>query len=183
MNIRNADSPITLYIQHPIPIPAPGDKNKPTLKPLKLTKKEQEMCISDYVLYSRLKNIQLDLFLIDLDKFTLDKTISRDFMSDRYGGSNIACFPTIGREKLEHHGRDNFMYMNMRYHPHAPQVPGAPGLYTRFRTSDIHDRRVHTSNEGGILLLELIPHLDPMVKVLRLRAYLQSDGEEDRASA
>jgi len=87
------------------------------------------MCVSDYVLYSRLKNIQLDLFLIDLDKFTLDKTISRDFMSDRYGGSNIACFPTIGREKLEHHGRDNFMYMNMRYHPHAPQVPGAPGLY------------------------------------------------------
>ena len=42
LNIRNADSPITLYIQHPIPIPAPGDKNKPTLKPLKLTKKEQK---------------------------------------------------------------------------------------------------------------------------------------------
>ena len=39
LNIRNADSPITLYIQHPIPIPAPGDKNKATLKPLKLTKK------------------------------------------------------------------------------------------------------------------------------------------------
>lgn len=39
LNIRNADSPITLYIQHPIPIPAPGDKNEITLKPLKLTKK------------------------------------------------------------------------------------------------------------------------------------------------
>ena len=39
LNIRNADSPITLYIQHPIPIPAPVDKNKATLKPLKLTKK------------------------------------------------------------------------------------------------------------------------------------------------
>ncbi|OSD07803.1 PRP3-domain-containing protein [Trametes coccinea BRFM310] len=42
LNIRNADSPITLYIQHPIPIPAPGDKTQATLKPLKLTKKEQK---------------------------------------------------------------------------------------------------------------------------------------------
>ncbi|KAI8969442.1 pre-mRNA processing factor 3-domain-containing protein [Trametes punicea] len=42
LNIRNSDSPITLYIQHPIPIPAPGEKNQATLKPLKLTKKEQK---------------------------------------------------------------------------------------------------------------------------------------------
>lgn len=39
LNIRNNDSPITIYIQHPIPIPAPQDKNKTALKPLKLTKK------------------------------------------------------------------------------------------------------------------------------------------------
>ena len=39
LNIRNNGSPITIYIQHPIPIPAPGDKNKTALKPLKLTKK------------------------------------------------------------------------------------------------------------------------------------------------
>ena len=42
LNIRNQGSPITIYIQHPIPIPAPGDKNKAALKPLKLTKKEQK---------------------------------------------------------------------------------------------------------------------------------------------
>ncbi|EEB93120.1 hypothetical protein MPER_08271, partial [Moniliophthora perniciosa FA553] len=42
LNIRNADSPITIYVQHPIPIPAPGDKNKVALKPLMLTKKEQK---------------------------------------------------------------------------------------------------------------------------------------------
>lgn len=40
--IRNSDSPITIYIQHPIPIPAPGEKNKVGLKPLMLTKKEQK---------------------------------------------------------------------------------------------------------------------------------------------
>ena len=38
LNIRNAESPITIYVQHPIPIPAPGDKNKVELKPLMLTK-------------------------------------------------------------------------------------------------------------------------------------------------
>ncbi|TDL18683.1 PRP3-domain-containing protein [Rickenella mellea] len=42
LNIRNADSPINIYVQHPIPIPAPGDKNKQELKPLKLTKKEEK---------------------------------------------------------------------------------------------------------------------------------------------
>ncbi|KAF8180386.1 small nuclear ribonucleoprotein hPrp3 [Pholiota molesta] len=42
LNIRNGDSPITLYIQHPIPIPAPDEKNKVELKPLMLTKKERK---------------------------------------------------------------------------------------------------------------------------------------------
>ena len=39
MNIRNDASPDTIYVQHPIPIPAHGDKNKVALKPMKLTKK------------------------------------------------------------------------------------------------------------------------------------------------
>ncbi|OJA09072.1 hypothetical protein AZE42_06766 [Rhizopogon vesiculosus] len=34
LNIRTDDSPVTLYIQHPIPIPAPMDENKVGLKPL-----------------------------------------------------------------------------------------------------------------------------------------------------
>ncbi|THU89178.1 hypothetical protein K435DRAFT_865582 [Dendrothele bispora CBS 962.96] len=97
----------------------------------KLTKKEEEMRLSDHVLHTRLKDIQLDLFPIDLDITTLNTTITRDFMSDRYGGSNIACFPKISKEKIRRHGYNDFMYLNMRFHPHAPQVPGAPGLYFR----------------------------------------------------
>ncbi|KAG5723246.1 hypothetical protein E4T56_gene347 [Termitomyces sp. T112] len=42
LNISTPDSPITIYIQHPIPIPAPGAKNQIELKPLMLTKKEQK---------------------------------------------------------------------------------------------------------------------------------------------
>ncbi|KAA1468113.1 PRP3-domain-containing protein [Dentipellis sp. KUC8613] len=42
LNIRSENSPITIYVQHPIPIPAASDKNKPSAKPLMLTKKEQK---------------------------------------------------------------------------------------------------------------------------------------------
>ncbi|KAG0697900.1 pre-mRNA processing factor 3-domain-containing protein [Suillus ampliporus] len=42
LNIRTQDSPVTLYVQHPIPIPAPMDENKVGLKPLMLTKREQK---------------------------------------------------------------------------------------------------------------------------------------------
>ncbi|KAF9059772.1 pre-mRNA processing factor 3-domain-containing protein [Rhodocollybia butyracea] len=42
LNIHTSDAPITIYIQHPIKIPAPGDKNKVALKPMMLTKKEQK---------------------------------------------------------------------------------------------------------------------------------------------
>lgn len=38
-NIRNSGSPITMYVQHPIPIPGHGEKNIVALKPLMLTKK------------------------------------------------------------------------------------------------------------------------------------------------
>jgi len=42
LKIWSADSPITEYVQHPIPIPAPWDKNAMALKPLKLTKQEEK---------------------------------------------------------------------------------------------------------------------------------------------
>jgi U4/U6 small nuclear ribonucleoprotein PRP3 len=42
LHIRDNDSPITYYIQHPIPLPPPGDKNKVESKPLKLTTKEMK---------------------------------------------------------------------------------------------------------------------------------------------
>jgi U4/U6 small nuclear ribonucleoprotein PRP3 len=42
-NIRAGDSPITLYVQHPIPIPAPWDKFAVEVKALKLTKKVRAM--------------------------------------------------------------------------------------------------------------------------------------------
>jgi U4/U6 small nuclear ribonucleoprotein PRP3 len=46
LNIRTQDSAITIYVQHPIPIPAPGDKNKVALKPLMLTTKVRKSLFS-----------------------------------------------------------------------------------------------------------------------------------------
>ena len=42
LHIRTANSPINIYVQHPIPILAPGEKSKVQLKPLMLTSKEQK---------------------------------------------------------------------------------------------------------------------------------------------
>ncbi|KAJ4468294.1 pre-mRNA processing factor 3-domain-containing protein [Lentinula aciculospora] len=42
LHIENSESPITIYVQHPIKIPPPGEKNKVGLKPMMLTKKEQK---------------------------------------------------------------------------------------------------------------------------------------------
>ncbi|QRV82045.1 U4/U6 small nuclear ribonucleoprotein Prp3 [Ceratobasidium sp. AG-Ba] len=39
-HIRSHDSPITMYVQHPIPVPAPWEKNEMAIKALKLTSKE-----------------------------------------------------------------------------------------------------------------------------------------------
>lgn len=41
-HIRTKDSPITFYVQHPIPIPCPWDKHGVEAKPLKLTKREMK---------------------------------------------------------------------------------------------------------------------------------------------
>ena len=51
LNIRAQDSPVTIYVQHPIPIPAPGDKNKVALKPLMLTTKVRTSAVVSPMIY------------------------------------------------------------------------------------------------------------------------------------
>ncbi|THU82992.1 hypothetical protein K435DRAFT_690410 [Dendrothele bispora CBS 962.96] len=108
------------------------------------------MRLSDHILYERLKNVQLDLFPIDLDVTTLNTTITRDFMSNRYGGSSVSCFPTISEEKFRQHGYNDFMYLSMKYHPHAPQVPGAPGLFFQPGTASQRNTDDSELNENKI---------------------------------
>ncbi|KAF5374203.1 hypothetical protein D9758_004624 [Tetrapyrgos nigripes] len=84
--------------------------------------------LSDEVIHSRLQNVDLQPIPIALDKLTMDVTVSRAFMSATYGGNTRYTFPKISRKFFEKHGMADFIYINMDYNPHAPQVPGAPGL-------------------------------------------------------
>lgn len=78
--------------------------------------------------------IGFELYPIPLEVDILETTVSRMFMSHLYGGNVQETFPRPRKELLEIHGLDDFMYLHPHYNPHAPERPGAPGLF--FATSD-----------------------------------------------
>lgn len=67
-------------------------------------------------------------------KVTLDiklKTVSRKFLSMTYGGSPQEAFPKIGAVNLARHNKEHWMLFSPLLHPHAPQLPGEPGVWYR----------------------------------------------------
>jgi hypothetical protein len=50
-------------------------------------------------------------------------------MSSVYGGSMQKTFPKVSAKKVAKHGMKHFMYLNLKYHPYAPQCPGGGGLW------------------------------------------------------
>ncbi|KAF8135036.1 hypothetical protein EV363DRAFT_1396498 [Boletus edulis] len=68
-------------------------------------------------------------FDVELDPATRDVTATRLFTSKTWGGNTQDTFPRIRQEMLDRHGMDDFMYLNLYLNPHAPQRPGAPGLF------------------------------------------------------
>ncbi|KAK0227035.1 hypothetical protein EDD85DRAFT_890796 [Armillaria nabsnona] len=75
----------------------------------------------------RLKGFKL--FEVPLDHDVRDVVVTRLFMSNKYGGSPQDTFPRVAQSFLREHHMDDFMYLNLAMNPHAPQVPGAPGLF------------------------------------------------------
>lgn len=73
--------------------------------------------------------IGIDPFPVSLDRSIRDVDISRLFLSHEYGGSPQDTFPSIRKAKLEEHGLDDFMCLNLDFNPCAPATPGAPGLF------------------------------------------------------
>ncbi|KZS86996.1 PRP3-domain-containing protein [Sistotremastrum niveocremeum HHB9708] len=86
--IRTADSPISIYIQHPIPIPAPADKDAQQLKPLKLTAKERKKVRKQRrqaVLQDKRDHIRMGLLPPDPPKVRLSnlmKVLTSDAVQD-----------------------------------------------------------------------------------------------------
>ncbi|KAJ6579559.1 hypothetical protein DFH09DRAFT_1146900 [Mycena vulgaris] len=77
---------------------------------------------------ARLESIGYEPYPIDLEKDILDVTVRRDFMAEEYGGNAQMTYPKIGDAFVAKTGMKYFMYLNLLYNPHCPEVPGAPGL-------------------------------------------------------
>ncbi|CAL1694781.1 unnamed protein product [Somion occarium] len=76
----------------------------------------------------RLKLIGTDVYHIELpdeDKFF---TFNRLHITTLFGGNFVSTFPKIDAERVNSHGIDNFAFLNLDFNPHAPMLPGAPGL-------------------------------------------------------
>ncbi|KAJ3873150.1 hypothetical protein F5051DRAFT_456181 [Lentinula edodes] len=55
--------------------------------------------------------------------------VSREFMSNVFGGNTQYTFPAIGKDKFRKHGLNDFMYLSKSYNPVAPTIPGQSGLF------------------------------------------------------
>ncbi|KAJ6579557.1 hypothetical protein DFH09DRAFT_330667 [Mycena vulgaris] len=86
------------------------------------------MALSLDTVRERLQLIGLDLYPIDLEKEVLDVTVRRDFIAEHYGGNVQITRPTIAEAFVEKTGKSKFLYPNLSYNPHCPEIPGAPGL-------------------------------------------------------
>ncbi|KAK0448326.1 uncharacterized protein EV420DRAFT_1750982 [Desarmillaria tabescens] len=95
----------------------------------KVKKKKGVVRLSEDSIRARLNPIGLDLFPIPLPPTTSNVGFPRDFISTHYGGNTQSTFPSIGKHFIDLHGDIDYMYLNLCYNPHAPQVPGAPGLF------------------------------------------------------
>ncbi|KAJ6607883.1 hypothetical protein B0H10DRAFT_536072 [Mycena sp. CBHHK59/15] len=92
-------------------------------------KKPKDMTLAPDTVRLRLQKIGYDLYPIDLEKHIRDVTVRRDFMSENYGGNTQATFPIISQEFIDKTGISSFMYPNLSFNPHCPEVPGAPGMF------------------------------------------------------
>lgn len=96
-------------------------------------KKKEGVAFSLDTIRDRLLTIGLDLFPIPLDRSIRDVDITRQFLSQEYGGNTQDTFPRIRKEKFQEHGLDDFMCFNLDLNPCAPTTPGAPGLFFTLR--------------------------------------------------
>ena len=97
-------------------------------------KKPKNLTLGVDTVFERITAIGHELYPIILEKAISDISFSREFISHIYGGNTQQTFPQIKRERLASHGLNDFMFPNLSFNPHAPQLPGSPGLF--FTTGD-----------------------------------------------
>lgn len=59
-----------------------------------------------------------------------DRTVRRDFMSSKCGGSSQAMVSNISAAKraAQNHAYEAFFFPMLKWNPYMPRTPGAPGL-------------------------------------------------------
>ncbi|KAF8075797.1 hypothetical protein FPV67DRAFT_1664125 [Lyophyllum atratum] len=103
--------------------------------------------------FRRVEALDVKPFPLDLDEDLVDFTVSREFVSDIYGGNTRATFPSISQKKGARHPYRDFMCLNITYNPYAPQRAGFPGLLYVSRTSDLpKTNRVMIRIKDGVWL-------------------------------
>ncbi|KAK0448108.1 hypothetical protein EV421DRAFT_1706184 [Armillaria borealis] len=75
------------------------------------------------------------VYPVNLDPEIRDFAVDRRFMSQFWGGNTQETFPNIAQKFLDVHHTNDFMYLNLNMNPHAPQMPGAPGLFFSSRSN------------------------------------------------
>ncbi|THH05488.1 hypothetical protein EW145_g4760 [Phellinidium pouzarii] len=94
------------------------------------------------VIFSRIRDIGVDIFPIGTDVFLLNYLFKREDLSAACGGSPQGTFPKISNVKYTSlHPYKRFMCPSLEYNPHAPQIPGAPGLYFALRDTRLWPNR------------------------------------------
>lgn len=81
------------------------------------------------VVTDRLRVVGLNRFPINLDDTTLNFMFKREYLHRLYGGNQQATFSDINAVKAAVHGIKRFACLVLEYNPHAPVVPGNPGLF------------------------------------------------------
>ena len=69
--------------------------------------------MDDVSVFTRLSKIGLDIFPITVEDEIKEFSVSRAFLSTKFGGGRVDTYPTIEAEKFRSHGFGNFMYVNL----------------------------------------------------------------------
>lgn len=84
----------------------------------------------------RLKAIGFERYPIDMEERLQQFLFNRHYIHNLYGGSFVDTFPSPSDEKVAIHGLDDFMFITLDLHPHAPLNPGDPGLFLNMVPAD-----------------------------------------------
>ena len=76
--------------------------------------------MDDVSVFTRLSKIGLEIFSITIEDEIKELSVSRQLLSKHFGGGRVATFPEIRQDKLQKHGFDKWMCMNLV----SAQTPG-----------------------------------------------------------